>query len=99
MTTGIDNALKQKIIGIVKVLVPKVKIYLYGSRARGTHNERSDIDIALDRGEKIPRIDVGEVRDMLNASNIIYKIDVVDLNSISPEMREVILKEGLLWKE
>lgn len=97
--TGIDNEIKQKIIRIIEALIPQAKIYLYGSRARGTYRENSDIDLALDVGNKIPRLDVGEVRDLLNASNIIHKIDVVDLHAVPHEMHSIILKEGVVWKE
>ena len=97
--TGIDEKEKNKIIGVIQGLIPKAKIYLYGSRARGTYTQGSDIDIALDIGKKIPRIDVGEIRDMLNASNMIYKFDVVDLHAIPEEMKKNILQEGIVWKD
>ena len=97
--TGIDDSIKRKIIRVVHALLPGMKVYLYGSRARGTHRAGSDIDIALDAGHNISRFQVSELRDMLNASNIMYKIDVVDLHAIPEEMRSVILAEGILWKE
>ena len=97
--TGIDDSIKQKIIKVSHALLPGVKVYLYGSRARGTYRAGSDIDIALDAEHKISRFQVSELRDMLNASNIMYKIDVVDLHAIPEEMRSVILTEGILWKE
>jgi uncharacterized protein len=98
--TGIDNIIKQKIIRVVHALLPEVKIiYLYGSRARGTYRTGSDIDIALDAGHSISRFQVSELRDMLNASNIIYKIDVVDIHAVPEEMRSVILTEGILWRK
>jgi len=89
---------KEKIIGILTVLFPKAKIYLFGSRAREDHGPRSDIDIAIDEGKPIMPARMGEASDMLAESNIIYKIDVVDLHTVSDKMREFILKEGILWK-
>lgn len=87
-----------KIITLISALLPKVKIYLFGSRAREKNHETSDIDIALDAGEKMTLVDVGEVREILNATNIPYKIDVVDFHRVYPAMQEMILKEGILWK-
>lgn len=96
---GVDERNKQKIIDLIGVLLPNAKIYLFGSRARGTHTERSDIDLALDAGAPIPRIIIGEIKDVLEATNIINSIDVVDLHgALSPRMKEAILKEGVLWK-
>lgn len=96
---GINERDKQKIIGLIRVFLPDVKIYLYGSRARGTYKEHSDIDLALDTGEKVSRSILGEIRDVLAATNIIHSIDVVDLNgAISATLREAILKEKVLWE-
>jgi len=89
---------KEKIIAVLSALFPGAKIYLYGSRARGDHGERSDIDVAIDVGKELPRVDVGEARDMLAESNIPYRIDVVDLHGVSKKMRENILRDGVLWK-
>ena len=75
------------------------EIWLFGSRARGTHYARSDIDIALDTGKPLPRVDIGEARDMLAESNIPYKIDVVDVHGVSQEMREAIYREGIIWRK
>lgn len=98
LNTGIDDKIKNKIIRIVNALTPESKIYLYGSRARGDYSSRSDIDIAIDAGCKLPRENVGEIRDILAASNIIYKIDVVDMNNISEDMYKNILEHRIIWK-
>lgn len=95
--TGIDEKTKKIIIGVIKTLIPTAQIYLFGSRARGTHAARADIDIAIDAGHKLERISVGEIRDMLNASNIPYKIDVIDLHNVSEAMKKSVLDEGIAW--
>jgi uncharacterized protein len=94
----LEEHYKKKIIDLISVLLPHVKIYLFGSRAREKHHETSDIDIALDGNQKLSIVDVGEVREVLNAINIPYKIDVVDFYRVYPAMQEMILKEGILWK-
>jgi len=95
---GLEPEYKDKIVGILTVLFPKAKIYLFGSRARGNHGPRSDIDIAIDEGKPITPNRVGEASDMLAESNIPYKIDVVDFHSASEDMKKLILTEGILWK-
>lgn len=98
--SGIDAIIRRKIVGTIKAFIPDAKIYLFGSRARGDFRDRSDIDIALDTGKKLKRGDVGEVRDVLNASNISYKIEVLDINgALEQEMRDNILKDWVLWKD
>ena len=95
---SINETYKQKIINLIIALQPQAKIYLFGSQATGKRVHGSDIDIALDTGKPLKRSDVGEIRDILNTTNIPYKIDVVDFRSVPEEMRKMILKEGILWK-
>ena len=86
------------IIKLLTVIFPEAKIYLFGSRARGDFQEHSDIDIALDGKRKLESIEVGQAREMLNASNIPLKIEVVDLHRVPEAMKQNILREGIEWK-
>lgn len=95
---NIDKETQDKIIKIIQALMPTAKIYLFGSRARGTHDEWSDIDIALDTGVKIPYVHVDEIISILKATNIPYKIEVVDFQSVSQAMRDSIARDGIIWK-
>lgn len=98
MKTTIDTSYQQKIIHLIIALHPEVKIYLFGSQATGTQVHGSDIDIALDAGKPMNRAEVGEVREILNATDIPYKIDVVDFHNVPEAMQKMILKEGIVWK-
>lgn len=98
MDIGISQEIKDKIIGILNVLFPRAKLYLFGSRARGTYSQYSDIDLAIDMQTQIPLCDINEAKSMLAESNIIYKIDIVDLHRIPEKMKEIIIREGILWK-
>ncbi len=89
---------KNKIIRLISALQPDVKIYLFGSQATGKSSRGSDVDIALDAGKKMNRVDVGEIRDVLNETNILYKFDVVDFHGVPENMQKMILSEGILWK-
>ncbi len=88
---------KKKIITVINALLPEAKIYLFGSRARGTNVEWSDIDLALDTGKKIDRRRVFEVSNVIEALSIPYKVDVVDIHGISEELRKAIERSRVLW--
>jgi len=47
----------------------KVRVILFGSRARETHTEHSDIDIAIDSEEEIEE-DIQELKDILKESDL-----------------------------
>ena len=95
---SIDDKTRDKIISVIHALLPEVKIYLYGSRARGTASEWSDIDLALDAGKPLNYRDVYEVSDVMKALNTPYKIDLVDLYAVSDLMREEILRDKIVWE-
>jgi len=97
-TESVETKTKEKIIAIISALVPQAKIYLFGSRARKTHSRSSDIDIAIDAGKLLPRRDVDELVSIFSATNILERIDVVDMHQIPQEMRDAIIQEGILWK-
>lgn len=94
----LDTETKRKIVGILSVLFPEAKIYLFGSRVWGKPRPLSDIDIAIDEGKKIDVLRMGEARDMFAGSNFHMKIDIVDLRVLPANWIEKIEREGVLWK-
>jgi len=74
------------------------KVILFGSRARGTNESGSDIDLAVDIGEKIPLEEMTRVRKTLENLPIALEMGIVDMHSISDELKEIILREGIIWK-
>jgi predicted nucleotidyltransferase len=95
---SVEKKTKEKIIAIISALIPQAKIYLFGSRARKTHSRSSDIDIAIDAGNILPRAIVDEIISVFSATNIMERIDVVDMHQVPDEMRDSIAEEGILWK-
>ena len=89
---------RETIIKLLNVLFPNVKVYLFGSRARGDHTERSDVDLALDAGRKLTRDEVATARSVIEGLPMLQTVDVVDLNSVSSPFREEILKEVIRWE-
>ena len=73
-----------------------VRIYLFGSRAKGSYTKRSDIDIAVLSDEDIS-FELALLREIIESSNLPQTVDVIDLNTVDSEFREQILKEGVLW--
>jgi len=88
---------KETIVRLLNALFPNVKVYLFGSRARGTNRPNSDIDLAIDMGHKLDFIEVSRARSILEMLSVPQKIDLVDVQSVPVELREIILKEGIEW--
>ncbi len=86
------------LINIIEKHLVECKIYLFGSRAQGSHVRSSDIDIALDNQKEISSKILGLIKEEIEKSIIPYFVDVVDLHSVDDKMKEQILKHGVLWK-
>lgn len=89
---------KDTIIKLLTVLFPNAKIYLFGSRARGTHQPGSDIDLAIDDNREISHYDLAEAKSVVEGLRMPYTVDIVDMNSIPEKLKKIILTEGVVWK-
>jgi predicted nucleotidyltransferase len=72
-----------------------VKVYIFGSRVRGTAKKYSDVDIALTSVEKISRLKIITIRDELESQGFRYLVDLINLNSVSEDFRKVVLETGV----
>ena len=75
-----------------------VRIYLFGSWARGEAKRSSDVDIAIESREDMSFL-IGEFREALENSCIVYNVDVVDMNFASESLCKKIREEGIVWKD
>lgn len=66
------------------------KVVLFGSRARGTHTEKSDIDLAVSGGEI-----EGFYWDIKENVHSLLSFDIVDSGTISEELKEEIERDGI----
>ena len=72
----------------------KYKFKLFGSRAKGTFKNNSDIDLAI--FENVNRDDEYKIRNEIDELDIIYKIDLVFVNDkTKKELLESIKMEGV----
>ncbi|RLA60539.1 MAG: nucleotidyltransferase domain-containing protein [Epsilonproteobacteria bacterium] len=95
----IEKELLEFIIERIKKYFPRnnIKLYLYGSRARGDFNQRSDYDLAFQLPQDFP--DAEFLMDIKDNAPTLCGIDAVNLNDVGDELRQTILKEGKLIYE
>jgi predicted nucleotidyltransferase len=73
-------------------------LYLFGSRAAGTHTTASDFDIAVLAAEDMDA-ELSLARERLDSSDIPFLVDLVDLRTAPAALRRQVQAEGiLLWK-
>lgn len=75
------------------------RIYLFGSYAKGTANENSDIDLLIEKGKPLSLLKLSGFRqDVEAAMNL--SVDVVTTTGIAPDFMEAIAgTEVLLYEE
>jgi len=95
----IDEKDKNKILHVIQSVLPDVKVYLFGSQATGKARQSSDIDIAVERDTPISRFELAEIKNMLENSRLLKKIDIVDINDINEDFKKEILKTRVIWKD
>lgn len=82
---------------ILKEQLPNnAKVWVFGSRARGKARRASDLDLAIDADRKLTKQEASELFHAFEGSDLPYKVDVVDLNSISEDFKKIIDNEKKL---
>lgn len=96
----IANVLSE-ITSIIEVTLPdgNLKVYLYGSWARGDALKNSDIDIAIDSGFPIELATMAKIRDAVDDVKTLRRIDLIDLRASSEKFKECIAGDMLLVYE
>ncbi len=75
------------------------KVFLFGSRARGTHFPRSDVDIGILLSDPSASTRITLLREQIENLNIPYKVDVVNFAEVSPAFRENAIRSAEVWQE
>ena len=94
MAYNLDKQLEREIISAAKKFRVK-KLILFGSRARGTNHERSDIDLAVSGG------DISNFAETLdNELDTLLPFDVINLDDkLSEDFQAEIDRDGIILYE
>jgi amidophosphoribosyltransferase len=76
------------VLSILRARIPDRAVWVFGSRANGNARRRSDLDLAVDGDEPLPLRLRSELAEDFDKSDLPYRVDVVDLASITPEFRK-----------
>lgn len=100
---GIAPSSYQKLIGVLEATPGLARVWIYGSRARGTARNASDIDLALEveptaaKSNARVRLDVA---DRLEALGLLYRVDMVCLDDrLDAAFRSLIERDRQLFWE
>jgi uncharacterized protein len=89
---------KAQLIKAVEYHYPDAKIYLFGSWATGKNRPGSDIDLAIDAGEKMNFYEKDRLDVTIDNLDIPRRVDVIDLCNIKEDFKARIMQEAIAWK-
>ena len=84
------------VLEILDRVIPDREVWAFGSRAKGTARDTSDLDMAVIGENRMDFKTLATLRDSFSESNIPYKVDVVDWATIGATFREIIRKEKVV---
>ena len=104
MSAKIDISPEQLAIvqGILKDHLPKGTLaWAFGSRVTWTAKPFSDLDIALEGLTPLSSDVLIDLEEAFEASDLPWKVDVIDLNTASPEFRAIVERQRVPadWEE
>lgn len=93
-----QNELIKVVTDILKRFLKPATIIIFGSRAKKNNELHSDFDFAVDCAKPSLSLE-REINEEIDRVSGLYKVDIVYLDSVDKEFKEIILKTGrVLYK-
>jgi predicted nucleotidyltransferase len=74
------------------------EFYVFGSRAKGVARRGSDLEIAIDLGRPLSPVEHHYLVNELEESDLPYRVDIVDLQTVSPIFKEMIKRDLVAFR-
>src|SRR6266851_9549034 len=84
---------------ILATHISNAEIWAFGSRAKWTAKDTSDLDLAIVAERPIPSTTLDRIRRAFEESYLPIKVDVVDFARVSEEFRNVIRKQKVIFRK
>ncbi|CAM2182047.1 putative protein adenylyltransferase MntA [Paraburkholderia sacchari] len=85
--------------GILHRIVPQYEIWAFGSRAKWTAKDYSDLDVAIITEQPLPLDVTAALTDEFSNSDLPWKVDVVDWSVTSESFKAVIAAHKVVIQE
>lgn len=63
------------------------QVFVFGSRAKSTNKKWADLDLAVDAGRPLTPREVLDLEDQFEDCDLSYRVDIVDLATISENFK------------
>ena len=76
--------------------IQSLDVWLFGSRAQGTHRQYSDIDLLISVMPPLSASEKANIEALFEESGLPYKVDVVTIEDLAPDYQSGVEKERIL---
>ena len=73
-------------------IAPGWQVLAFGSRARFQAKPHSDLDLAIVAPQALSLAEMADLKDLFGASDLTFKVDVLDMAAATPAMRDEVMK-------
>jgi len=80
---------------LARHLPPGVAVRAFGSRVNRAPKPYSDLDLALNGGERLSLVLLADLAEAFSESDLPFKVDLVDWLSLGPDMQAAIDRDGV----
>lgn len=89
-----ETEILNKVREIILANIDVNRIILFGSRAKNKNRTGSDFDFAVDTSRKYNEKSIQELKDQVEKIAGLYKVDIVFLEEVDKEFKEIIFETG-----
>ena len=98
MKFGLTEAQEKILTSILRKHLVKGVVFVYGSRAKGTYSERSDVDLVIKGSDEYDTQITENIRDDISESDFPYLVDIMFFENLkNPALREHINRAGKVF--
>lgn len=87
-----NQIIRQIALIVANELSGNYRLFLFGSRAKGGNDEKSDIDIGILPDTPISGRQWVKLQEQLDQIPTLLKIDIVDFNTVDDDFKKIALK-------
>ena len=79
-----------------KYLPSNIRVWVFGSRAKWTTHDGSDLDLAVEGDQPIDHDIMININIEFDDSDLPYKVDVIDLKTVNKKFKEIVNRQKIL---
>ena len=96
MQISVSDSELKIIKDILKRHLSECQVWAFGSRVNGGAKPHSDLDLAVVSAKEISPITFGQLNEEFSESNLSFRVDIVDMNHVSQNFRQLIEKSYII---